>query len=106
MIVFAILLLPIMPFIHRKRRMREQVELHKRIQEATAKILEDGKIEGPKGPYAQHVLWDVGTEAGTPRDGPPPYKLLSRFSMAEMKIAQQSYTPNHRSPSAPVVGGR
>ena len=71
MIVFAILLLPIMPFIHRKRRMREQVELHKRIQEATAKILEDGKIEGPKGPYVKHVPWDVGTEAGTPRDGPP-----------------------------------
>ena len=71
MIVFAILLLPVMPFIHRKRRMREQAELRKRIQEATAKILEDGKIEGPEGPYVQHIPWDVGTEVGTTRHGPP-----------------------------------
>ncbi len=71
MIITAVLLLPVILLIHRKRRMREQVELHKKIQEAMAKILEDGKIEGPKGPYVQHIPWDVGTEVGTPRDGPP-----------------------------------
>ena len=71
MLVFALLLLPVMPLIYRRRRMREQDELHKRIQDATAKILEDGKVEGPKGPYVRHIPLDIGTETGTNRDGPP-----------------------------------
>jgi len=71
MIIVAILLLPIMPFIHRRRRKREQAILHERIQEVSAKILEDGKVKGPKGSYVQHIPWDVGTEVGTNRGGPP-----------------------------------
>ena len=71
MIVFAILLLPVMPFIYRRRRKRQQAELHKKIEEATAKILEDGIIEGPKGPYVPHIPREGGTEVGTPRDGSP-----------------------------------
>jgi len=69
MIVFALFLLPVMPLIHRRRRKREQKELHKKIEEAKAKILADGKIERPKGPYVPHVPWDCGSEVGTQREG-------------------------------------
>jgi hypothetical protein len=34
-------------------------------------LLEDGIVEGPKGPYVPHTPWGVGTERGTERSGPP-----------------------------------
>lgn len=72
MIVSAILFALVLPSIHRKRKKREQAELHEKIQEAATKILKDGKIEGPKGPYVQQIPWDVGTQTGTPRKGSIP----------------------------------
>ncbi|MDP6526689.1 MAG: hypothetical protein QGH15_20985 [Kiritimatiellia bacterium] len=71
MLVFALVLLPFFPLILRRRRRREQAELHDKIEKAKADILKDGVVEGPKGPYIPHQPWGVGTEARTPRDGPP-----------------------------------
>lgn len=71
MAIFAVVLLPIFPFILRRRRKREQAELHDKIEKAKVDILEDGVVEGPKGPYVPHTRWEVGSEVGTPRDGPP-----------------------------------
>jgi hypothetical protein len=70
-LIWAVVLLPIFPFILRRRRKREQRELHEKIEKAKADILEDGVVEGPKGPYVPHEPWGVGTEVGTPREGPP-----------------------------------
>ena len=71
MAVVALVLLPFFPLILRRRRRREQAALHDRIEKAKADILEDGVVEGPKGPYVQHKSWGVGSEVGTPRAGPP-----------------------------------
>jgi flagellar biosynthesis/type III secretory pathway M-ring protein FliF/YscJ len=71
MILFAIVLLPIFPFILRRRRRKEQAELHRKIEEAKEKILEDGIVEGPKGPRVPHKPWNVGGTGRTRTDGPP-----------------------------------
>jgi hypothetical protein len=57
MALFALVLLPVFPFILRHRRKVAQKELHKKIEEAKEKILEDGVVEGPKGPRARHIAW-------------------------------------------------
>ena len=71
MAVFGVLLLPVFPFILRLRRRRAQSELHEKVKKAGMEILEDGVIEGPKGPYVPHRRWGIGTEVRTPRHGPP-----------------------------------
>jgi len=43
------------------KRKRDRLECQKKVQEARDKILADGIIEGPKGPYVPHKKWDVGT---------------------------------------------
>jgi len=68
---FALVAVLVVPFVLRRQRKRDQAELHKRIEKAKADILEDGVVEGPKGPYVRHTPWGVGTEVGTPRSGPP-----------------------------------
>ena len=72
MAVFAIVLIPIFPFILRRRRRRAQQELHEKIEKAKANILEDGVVEGPKGPYVQHTPWGVGTELPPSSETGPP----------------------------------
>jgi hypothetical protein len=69
--VFALLLLPVMPLIHKRRKKREQAELHERIEQARTEILKDGKITGHKGPYVRATPWGIRREVGTPRTGPP-----------------------------------
>ncbi len=69
--VLACLMAVVVPILLRRRRRREQADLHDRIEKAKAQILEDGVVEGPKGPYVRHTPWGVGTEVGTPREGPP-----------------------------------
>jgi flagellar biosynthesis/type III secretory pathway M-ring protein FliF/YscJ len=71
MIVLAILLLPIFPFILRRRRKREHALMKEKAEKAKANILEDGIVEGPKGPYVRHIPWGIGSEIRTPREGPP-----------------------------------
>ena len=71
MLGFAVFLLPIFPFILRRRKRRAQAELKARNDKAREQILADGVVTGPKGPYVKHHPWNVGTPAGTPRDGPP-----------------------------------
>jgi len=70
-LICAIILLPIFPFILRRRRRKDQQELHDKVEKARADILEDGLVEGPKGPYVRHKPWGVGIVPGTPRDSPP-----------------------------------
>jgi hypothetical protein len=50
-LIVAIMLIPIFPFILRRRRRKAQQELHEKIEKAKAKILADGVVSGPKGPY-------------------------------------------------------
>ena len=69
--IFALLVAVVLPLLLRRKRKREQARLHTQIEKAKARILEDGVVEGPKGPYVQHQSWDVGSETGTPREGPP-----------------------------------
>ena len=71
MLIFAVILAPIFPFILRRRRKREQAELHDKIEKAKADILADGVVEGPKGPYVPHESWGVGSTGRTPTGGPP-----------------------------------
>jgi len=71
MILFALVLLPFYPWILRRRRKRAQEKAHEEVEKARAEILEDGKVEGPKGPYVPHKPWDVGGTGKTPKDGPP-----------------------------------
>ena len=66
----AIVLFAIFPFILRRRKRREGAALHERIEKAKADILEDGIVEGPKGPRAPHIPWgskrrSPTNEAGT-----------------------------------------
>ena len=65
MAIVAIVLIPIFPFILRRRRRRAQQELHEKIEKAKADILEDGVVQGPKGPYVRHKPWGIGTELPT-----------------------------------------
>lgn len=72
MAIVGSILIPIFPFILRRRRRRAQKELHDRIEKAKADILKDGVVAGPKGPYVPHVPWGVGTEVPPPHDTRPP----------------------------------
>ena len=72
MAVFAIVLLPIFPFILRRRRRQAKQELHEKIEKARTEILEDGVVEGPKGPYVKHTPWGVGTELPPASETGPP----------------------------------
>ena len=70
MAIFAIMLIPIFPFILRRRYRREQKELHEKIEKAKANILEDGIVEGPKGPRAKHIPWGSKMRSPTNEAGP------------------------------------
>ena len=70
MISFAIVLLPVFLLILRRRKRKEGAELHKLIEKAKADILEDGIVEGPKGPRARHIPW--GRKRGSRNDSGPP----------------------------------
>jgi hypothetical protein len=52
-------------WINKRRHKRDQVALATQVKEAIDKILEDGIVEGPKGPYVPHTPWGVGTECET-----------------------------------------
>jgi hypothetical protein len=52
-------------FAARHDRRREKEKLHHLVEEAREKILADGKVEGPKGPYVPHKKWNVGTPSET-----------------------------------------
>ncbi len=72
MAAFAVVLFAIFPFVLRRRKRREGAALRERIERAKADILEDGIIEGPKGPRAPHIPWgskrrSPTSEAGGPR---------------------------------------
>ncbi len=43
-------------------------ELRARVKKAKADILEDGIVEGPKGPYVPHKPWGTGIGTGTPSE--------------------------------------
>jgi cytochrome c biogenesis protein CcdA len=69
-----------MLFFAKRRQEREAAEQSDRIHKAIQNITADGVIEGPKGPYAPHRPWNVGTSARTPhgtkgRDGHGPYGI-------------------------------
>jgi flagellar biosynthesis/type III secretory pathway M-ring protein FliF/YscJ len=72
MAIVALILIPIFPFILRRRRRRAQKQLHERIEKAKADILEDGVVEGPKGPYVPHNRSGVKTDLWPPHDTRPP----------------------------------
>ncbi len=63
-LICAAILIPLFPFILRRRRKRERAELHDKIAKAKSEILADGVVEGPKGPYVPHKRWGVGAQAG------------------------------------------
>ena len=64
--LLAVILIPII-------RGRDARENKKRIAKAKDRILEDGKIEGPKGPYVPHRKWkDSGTPHFTDSETKPP----------------------------------
>jgi hypothetical protein len=70
MAALAIVLFAIFPFILHRRKRKEGAALHERIEKAKADILEDGIVEGPKGPRARHIPWgsrmrSPTNEAGT-----------------------------------------
>ena len=62
--ICTVILVPIFPFILRRRKRRAQRELHEKVEKAKSDILADGVVEGPKGPYVPHKSWNVGTRAG------------------------------------------
>ncbi|MFC1499325.1 hypothetical protein ACFLS1_12760 [Verrucomicrobiota bacterium] len=72
MAIVAIILIPIFPFILRRRRRKAQQELHDKVEKAKADILEDGIVEGPKGPYVRHKSWGVGTRLPPSSETVPP----------------------------------
>jgi len=72
MFITAALLLPLFPLILKRRRIREQKELHEKIVKAKEKILEDGIVEGPKGSRVRHIPWGSRRRGGsTDAAGPP-----------------------------------
>lgn len=48
--------------IEEKRERKEQSRL---AREAINRIMADGKVEGPKGPYVPHKRWKAGTPSET-----------------------------------------
>lgn len=52
----------------RAKRRREIEAKREEIHRAIDKIMEDGIISGPKGPYVPHRPMDVGTDPHTPRE--------------------------------------
>jgi hypothetical protein len=71
MAILGVVLFAIFPLILRRRKKKEGAALHERIEKAKADILEDGIVEGPKGPRVPHKPWGVGMTGGTRRSGPP-----------------------------------
>jgi hypothetical protein len=69
--ICLLILLPIFPLILRRRKRKAHRELHAKIEQAKAKILEDGIIEGPKGPRAKHIPWGSRRTGRTQFGGPP-----------------------------------
>lgn len=53
-LIVAIILLPVFPMILRRRRRKDQQELHEKIEKAMVDILADGVVSGPKGHYKPH----------------------------------------------------
>jgi hypothetical protein len=49
----------------KQRREKNEVERRHTIQEARVKILADGVVHGPKGPYVPHKSWNVGIDPHT-----------------------------------------
>jgi hypothetical protein len=72
MAVLALVLLPVFPFILRRRRRRAREVLHAKIEKAREKILEDGIVEGPKGPYVPHRSSGVKTTLYPHNETGPP----------------------------------
>ncbi len=70
MLIVAIILIPIFPFILRHRRRRDQKEIHDKVEKAKADILADGVVSGPKGPYVGHIAWGSRTRSQTNEAGP------------------------------------
>ncbi|MBM4148522.1 MAG: hypothetical protein FJ224_05715 [Lentisphaerae bacterium] len=71
MVASALVVIAVFPFILRKRRQRARREIEERVRSAMDKILADGRVEGPKGPYVRHIPWNAGTDASTPMHGHP-----------------------------------
>ena len=74
------LIVTTMLFFAKRRQEREAAKQSDRIHKAMQNITADGVIEGPKGPYAAHKPWNVGTAPRTPhgtkgRDGHGPYGI-------------------------------
>jgi flagellar biosynthesis/type III secretory pathway M-ring protein FliF/YscJ len=74
MAAFALILIPVFPFILRRRRRRAHKELHEKIEKAKSKILEDGVVTIPKGPHARHIPWGSRMRSPTGEAGPPKHK--------------------------------
>jgi len=51
----------------RRRRDRDAAEHKNKIKRAVERILADGVVHGPKGPYVPHKRWNAGLEIKTPR---------------------------------------
>ncbi len=71
-LIVAIVLIPVFPFILRARRRKAKAELHEKIEKATADILADGVVSGPKGPYVPHVRSGAGSSLGPSNETSPP----------------------------------
>jgi hypothetical protein len=71
MLCFAIILIPIFPFILRRRRNRYRNEIHEKTEKAKNKILEDGVVKIPKGTRARHIPWGSKMRSPTDEAGPP-----------------------------------
>jgi MFS family permease len=56
----------------RRARDKSEAERKRKIQQARERILADGVVSGPEGPYVRHKSWDVGYEARTPSETKPP----------------------------------
>lgn len=52
-------------YLKRRKQDRDAKERHDKIEDAIARITEDGVVEGPKGPYAPHKRWSTGTPHDT-----------------------------------------
>ena len=70
--IVAVILIPIFPFILRRRRRIGQQELHEKIEKAKADILADGIVSGPKGDYVARDRSGSRTSLGPNNDTSPP----------------------------------
>ena len=66
--VFGVLMVILHPLLHRRSRRRAQAELQEKVRKAKEHILEDGIVEGPKGPYVPHKKWNAPANVnGSPK---------------------------------------